>query len=191
MCLNNLHVRIWRSIWSATCTKNWRNAKPLLPTARWVSNRSLTSNIIRANHSLKHTIEDKAKVSHESVNLTLMPVPCTLFNSYIVFEKKGRLVCNCSRCTVSHRLIPRCALNRSKSLHNKHTIMDIKPVLYHKSSAQSKCVKGNEEFKSRFTPKFNPVGFFFFSLMCLKTMYWMFLESKCANRYRKFCLKSI
>lgn len=111
-----------------------KECKPTqVPTAGWVSNRSLENNTISVNHCLKHTTEDKVKRNPWISNLTLTSVPCTLSNCYVVFEKA--YMQSQSLYSISQASPKICALSRSDSLHNKHTTMGTKPVLYHKSSA--------------------------------------------------------
>lgn len=145
MCLNNLHVRIRWFMWAATCTKNWRNANPLryqlqdeFQTGLWKI--TLLEWIIASSIPLK----TGQKVTHESVNLTLMPIPCTLSNSYTVFERKGRLICNRSHCTISHRLIPRHVLWVDQTHYTINIQLWVLSLSFTiKSSAQTKYVKGN------------------------------------------------
>lgn len=59
-----------------------------------------------------------------------------------------------SRYSVSQACPKTCAPRRSAS-PNKCTAMGTKPILYHKSSPQTKCIERNHRCKPRDTPKFN------------------------------------
>lgn len=179
MCLNNLHIRFWEFIWAETCIKNWRNAKTTwVPTAGWVSNRCLKNNISRMNHCLKHTIEDREKVTHKSVNLPLMRVSCSMSNSYIIFEKEGRFTCNHTHCTVSHK--PRNVLQVQHHSMNVQLWL-LNPSFTIKAHLKQNTLKGTTNLHPDTLQNLILLLF----VVYLKTVCWMFLESRCANTCRK------
>lgn len=166
MCLNNLHTRFWEIF--------WRNAKTTwVPTAGWDSNRCLKNNISRMNHCLKHTIEDREKVTHKLVNLPLMPVPCSISSSYIVLEKESKFTCNHTHCTVSQKSIPRNVLQEEPHSTN----VQLCPLSPSFSIEARLKQKGTTNLNQDTLP--NLVLLFF--LVYLKDVCWMFLESRCAN----------
>lgn len=166
----NLHKNV-EFIWAETCIKNWRNTKTTwTPTAGWVSNRCLKNSISRVNHCLKHTTEDREKATHKPVNLPLMPGPCSTSHSSTAPEKKGRLKSTTATAP------------RSASLR-ECTAMATEPVLYCKSSPQTKYIERNYKFKPRHTPK---LDFTFLSSVLKNCMLNVLLGIQmCKNTHRK------
>lgn len=117
------------------------------------------------NHCLMHTTKDRAKVTHKSVNLPLMPVPCSISNSYIVLEKEGGFICDHAHCTVSHKLIPRHVLQEDQRHPINVQLRVLSPSFTIKAHLKQNALKGTTDVNPETLP--NLILLFF--LVHLKT----------------------
>lgn len=89
------------------------------------------------NHCLKHTTEDREKVTHKSVNLPLVPVPGSMSNSYIVLERGGSFMCN-----HTHKPIPRNVLQEDQPHSMNVQLWLLSPSFTIKAHLKQNTLKG-------------------------------------------------
>lgn len=110
-----------------------------------------------------------------------MPVPCSRSNSYIVLEKEGRFTCNHTHRVVSHKPIPRNMLQEDQPHSMNVQLWLLSPSFTTEAHLKQNILKGSTNLKQDTLPNLVLLSF----LVYLKAACWMFLESRCANTYRK------